>query len=278
VRLARTPLAAYSIPRPVRRSRPLKRQAQPDSMRLFYFAQLRALMAEAHARVTAELVPLVHDLRDRKDATDEERVRATVQRIAREFQRELTPNKLAPLAVQVARRTADFQKRQLVTQIKDAIAVTPFLRDSALGEQVAEFTRTNVALIKTVPERYFASLETKVAQDITDGARATTIAKDIEERYGVAESDAARIANDQVGKFFGAVNQTRQEELGIAGYIWRTVEDNRVRHGHQGLDGTSQDWNDPPEGGGTDENEPGHPGSGICCRCFAEPDLSGLLG
>lgn len=287
------PLTAYSF---ARTRRPLRRQLQPDAVRLFYFSALRALMAKAHAMVTAELLPLVHELRpdDRQDAThgdgwlrlvdplhidasDEERIRSTVQRLAKQFSRSLTPNKLKPLAEQVAKRTADFQKAQLQGQLQQVLSVAPFIRDEGLAIASAKFTTENVSLIKTVPERYFAQLEQVVVDGVAAGSRAGTIANEIEERYGVAESNALRIANDQVGKFYGELNQTRQEELGITGYVWNSAHDNRVRDEHRQLDGSAQAWDSPPEGGGTDAAEPGHPGSGINCRCFASPDVSDLL-
>jgi len=48
------------------------------------------------------------------------------------------------------------------------------------------------------------------------------------------------------------------------------MHDNRVRETHEELDGTSQEWADPPE-------PDGHPGNGINCRCYADPDLTDLF-
>jgi SPP1 gp7 family putative phage head morphogenesis protein len=231
-------------------------------------------MAKAHAMVTAELLPIVHGIR--QDASDEEHVRSTVKRLAKQFARDITPNKLKPLADQVAQRTSDFQKVQLQSQIKDVIGVTPLIRDEGLADAAAAFTKENVALIKTVPERYFSDVESTVVDGINSGARATTIAKDLEQRYQVSESNAARIANDQVGKFFGDLNDTRQQELGITQAVWTTVHDNRVRDSHQELDGQIYDLGD-----GLMDDQTGEkviPGEAINCRCQGMPDLSGLLG
>jgi peptidoglycan hydrolase-like protein with peptidoglycan-binding domain len=43
-------------------------------------------------------------------------------------------------------------------------------------------------------------------------------------------------------------------------YIWRTVEDNKVRGSHAALNGTVRAWNDSPD-----------PGQEFNCRCWAEP-------
>lgn len=46
-------------------------------------------------------------------------------------------------------------------------------------------------------------------------------------------------------------------------YIWRTVQDDHVRHDHAVRDGRRFYWNDPPDGG--------NPGEDYNCRCWAEP-------
>lgn len=58
---------------------------------------------------------------------------------------------------------------------------------------------------------------------------------------------------------------------GVRSYRWVAVIDDVTRDHHADLDGTIQSWDNPPIGGGTTEDEPGHPGSGHGCRCIAEP-------
>jgi SPP1 gp7 family putative phage head morphogenesis protein len=277
--VSRPALSQLRFPKRPRTARRMRRQLQPDTQRLYYFSGVRALMAKAHALVTAELLPLVHELRGdaRTDADEGERIRAKLTELAKKFARNVTPGALRPLVATVAQRTSDFQKTQLAAQLKDALGVAPVLRDADLAALAEDFTAENIALIRTVPERYFGELADVVTEAINAGSRASTIADLIEERYGVSETNAARIANDQVGKFFGDLNQTRQEELGITTYTWATAHDNRVRDNHEELDGTVQSWDVPPPGGGTNEDEDGHPGEGINCRCQALPDVDAFL-
>lgn len=63
--------------------------------------------------------------------------------------------------------------------------------------------------------------------------------------------------------FAGLINQLRQEDLGIEGYIWRSQDDAKVRDSHAEYDDQVFRWDDPPAGG--------HPGEAHNCRCFAEP-------
>lgn len=82
------------------------------------------------------------------------------------------------------------------------------------------------------------------------------------------------ITRDQNNKLCGNLTESRHKEVGGREYIWSTSGDERVRDVstggfHAELDGTTQNWSSPPTGGGTTVGEPGHPGSGIQCRCVA---------
>lgn len=63
--------------------------------------------------------------------------------------------------------------------------------------------------------------------------------------------------------FSGLINEIRQRQLGVTHYIWRSRDDERVRHAHAEQDDHVFTWDDPPAGG--------HPGQAYNCRCHAEP-------
>jgi len=54
-----------------------------------------------------------------------------------------------------------------------------------------------------------------------------------------------------------------------AQYIWRTVQDDKVRSSHAARAGETFSWTNPPEGG--------HPGEDYNCRCWAEPVATPIL-
>jgi len=60
----------------------------------------------------------------------------------------------------------------------------------------------------------------------------------------------------------------QQAGPGVAEYIWRSSDDERVRSSHQEYDDRRFLWGQPPVGG--------HPGEAYNCRCFAEPVLEGI--
>lgn len=276
-------LRAYRLAgaRPKRRPRKrLPRALQPDAVRLAYFAQLRSLLELAREHVKRELLPYLPRLVDeaaqergdaRRDARlpNGMRLNTLMDAIAEGFAREVPNRRLEELAQEMGRRTSTFQRAQLERQIRAALGVEVPIPTTREGALIDQFTEENVALIKTIPARYFEDVEKRVTAGVRAGTRATEIAAELEERYEVTKSQAQRIANDQIGKLYGEINESRQKALGVDAYIWRSSNDNRVRPEHQAREGRRYLWSEPPADG--------HPGEPINCRCFAEPDLSAIL-
>lgn len=92
-----------------------------------------------------------------------------------------------------------------------------------------------------------------------DAKKVAEVAAKIE---GISERHAAFIARDQLGKFAGALNQAQDQYAGAVKYIWRTMQDNRVRHKHAEREGQTFYFKSPPAGGA--------PGEDFQCRCTAE--------
>lgn len=131
--------------------------------------------------------------------------------------------------------------------------------------------REHVRLIKTItgkPKQDFLKYLNEATQK---GTRVETIQNWLRERAAVNERRARLIARDQVLTLNANLTKDRHEKAGITEYIWRSVGDGSVRSHHDDLDGQRFRYDDPPMGGGTGEDEPGNPGSGIGCRCQAIP-------
>lgn len=264
----------------------LPRQIQPDLVRMEFYKAIKAAVLVPMKELSDRLlIPeltffgeqaarergdhgFLASVLVRKDASGRD-VRETLRKMAERLNDDASPKKLEQLAERFGRRTSEFQREQLRRQIKAAVAVDPLMSEKGITGRVEQFTHQNVSLIQTVPQRFFSETEQVVMTGVRAGKRATEIAGDIADRFDVAESNAKRIANDQVGKFFGELNRVRQTNLGINGYVWRGFLDNRERPEHFQREGERFDWSDPPDGG--------HPGEDINCRCWAEPDLSGIM-
>jgi len=140
----------------------------------------------------------------------------------------------------------------------DVFQIEPWAKDA-----IESFVAENVSLIKSIPENFLREVEGLLIREIRNGTRVEGIAALIRERFSVSQKKALLIARDQVGKFNGSLAKKRQESAGVTRYIWRTVQDERVRPKHKAQNGKEYSWDKPPP--------TGHPGQDYSCRCYAEP-------
>lgn len=258
--------------------RRIPRPLQPNAIRLSYFQALRPFLQRARALVERMLVPFLprilnagraSTLLDVRTDTKSPLLSQILERIQREMLDVMKPHELERLALTFAGRTSTFQREQLQRQTRAALGVDLNSMEPNLAPVLDAFAAENVELITSLPTQYLDDLRLQTEEAVASGVRAETLADTFVERYGIAENRAMLIANDQIGKLTGNLNEVRQEALGINSYTWRIVGDNRVRDEHEALEGEVFDW--------TDEPPDGHPGQAINCRCYAEPNVDEIL-
>lgn len=130
----------------------------------------------------------------------------------------------------------------------------------------------NTDLIKSIPQQALAQTRGLFADALRRGTTQRELQGIVAERFAVADSRAALIARDQIGKLDGQITEQRQRALGVREFVWRTSGDERVRDAHRALNGKKFAWNKPPS-----EGRPGQP---VRCRCRAEavfPEIDDLL-
>lgn len=81
----------------------------------------------------------------------------------------------------------------------------------------------------------------------------------------VSEADLATLSDWLARRFLTEINERRQRDLGVTHYIWRTLDDPKVRTTHAERDDRLFSWDD--------RFSDGHPGHGYNCRCTAEPAI-----
>ncbi len=150
-------------------------------------------------------------------------------------------------------------------------------------KQVLEIkVQENVNLITSIPEQYFARLETLVMENVVTGATsAASLQSQIQALYGVTDNRARFIARDQTAKLNSAINTERNVASGIESYIWFTSRDSNVRPSHERLD-TKIFHYGARVGSKGHPGPTGHPGEDYNCRCvprsivpgFPVPDIS----
>lgn len=174
----------------------------------------------------------------------------------------------------------DFARRGTERNISRAISrknkpLKVKLPERAPTEIVEKFIAENVALITSIPDEYLGSVHQTVmrAWDQGVGRRGISdiIAPLVDPEKAPPVKRARLIARDQIGKLTGQVQRYQQIQAGINQYVWRTVEDSRVRYSHALLDGKTCSWDSPPP-----ESNYNHPGGDYQCRCYAEPVIPEL--
>lgn len=182
----------------------------------------------------------------------------------------LAPPSLRVMARRAAERTQEAQKRELHRQLRVAVGVAVPVLDRDLGAQIDTFTSENVARVRGLSADALEDVKRTVLTGLGAGDRWEEIAHDLSARVDVAEARAVLIARDQVGKFYSALNRTRQQNLGLTHFTWNADDDERECDICGKLDGKRFAWRDLPAEGGPGEVHPN-------CRCSADPDVDELV-
>lgn len=216
----------------------------------------------------------------RLDAGEGRRLRELLEAAGRRLASTIDERDLEELAREFAKKTETFQRIQMNKQVRAALGADVLGTDTKLASLVDGFVEENVALIKDLPRKMYADIEGVVMRGVSDAKLHGQLAEEIEEKFELGRERARLIARDQVGKFYGQVAISRQKDLGLDEYIWRTVRDRRVRGtpggafpnakpSHYAREGKRFKLSEPPEGG--------HPGQPVNCRCYPEPVFDPLL-
>lgn len=146
---------------------------------------------------------------------------------------------------------------------------------SPIGNDVWLKIRENADLIKTFPIEISKDLNRYIAQESYKGRRSTDILTDLVRKFPeTSRSRLKLIARTEVSKTQTALIQSRAVSLGANWYIWRTSDDERVRHSHEKMDGVLVNWKDPPDPEklvGAKSYGKYHAGDIFNCRCYPEP-------
>jgi SPP1 gp7 family putative phage head morphogenesis protein len=209
------------------------------------------------------------DVEERADAADDDAKQASAKKLAKQLGKKmraetatLTAGDWEASGEKAAKKTEEHSKkefRRLGIDVRKEPMMTPLIDG---------WRKDNVALIKNMHEEQVDKVE-KIL-DEGWGRHPKSLAKDIEDRIGVSKSRAELIARDQVLTLHAKITRHRHKAAGIKSYIWTTSQDERVRPEHAELEGEEFSWD---EGG---DEEEGHPGEAVNCRCVAFPVLEEL--
>lgn len=182
----------------------------------------------------------------------------------------LTPGRLGVTIDDVAKKVAKHGRAQLRKQLESGLKISAFSANSLVKEdgvemKLAAFAAENAALITGMSMDVTTQISKIATAALNSGASAKSVAREIEDRFGVARSRAKFIAVDQIGKLNGQLSVMRQKSLGCTHFYWQDSDDERVRKSHRARNGKRYPYSKPPEGN--------YPGEEPGCRCTPEADL-----
>ena len=181
------------------------------------------------------------------------------------------------------------------------VGVNPLLTEPWLEDLISDFVSRNSELITRVTQDYMRQVGEVISEAVRSGQRAEQIEAELRRRFvrtqgagKKADSSKLRrrmrlIARDQIGSLNADITRTRQTQIGVKRFIWRTAKDERVRGrqvtregktiggkypdarpAHTVLEGQVFEWSKGAPGGL-------FPGRPINCRCVAEPVLQDVV-
>lgn len=264
-----------------RRLNPIRPSRQAE---LWYRARLFAGIEDMRSRARAVLSRALTPLAVPGGAMDRDPWDKVLDDLSRDQAFNSLKGQADMLARLAAKKSLFWTDDRLAKEVSRSLGVdvrSVLHEHGPVADKMRESTAWNVDLIKSIPDRFKEDLADKLSDAWASGLRLKGIEQivdDVVEAAGDnAEANAALIARDQTAKMNAAFNRTRQSEIGIKRYQWRTGDDERVRPEHQAMetggengDGTYS-WDDPGPLAGTIDGAPCHPGEDIQCRCDAIP-------
>jgi hypothetical protein len=207
-----------------------------------------------------------------EDASPAQEIRKAFRKLARRWTRNwnAAAEKLAKFFALSAKSRND---AQIMAVLKKAGIAVEFQTTKAVRDIMHATIAQNVALIKSIPQKYLSNVETLVMQSVQQGGDLKTLTDQLQKQYKLTRNRAAIISQDQNRKAFSAFNRARLMELGIEESIWHhSHAGNQPRETHLNNDGNrynvQKGWYDSSVGRHI------HPGELINCRCYNTPILT----
>ena len=208
-----------------------------------------------------EAADVVNPANVRRDTIADD-IAALMARLRERLGRIFSADTLRSITEFVSRETSRFNLREINAQLRSlfggGLTSEPYLPD-----ELAEFVRENVSLIRDLETRLLRDVEGIISRGVLGNASVDAMAEDIIARTGVTRRRAETIARDQVGTLTAQLTRKRHQAAGITEFIWITQLDERVRPSHAERQGRRFSYANPPDGE--------LPGSPINCRCTATP-------
>lgn len=154
-----------------------------------------------------------------QDATPATALRAAMRKLARRWVRNF--NEAAEkLAERMAERTERYSDGQMMAELKKAGFAIKFTPTADMRDAYSSVIGENVALIKSIPQKYLTDVEGDVMRSVQAGRDLKELTDKLQDRYELTRRRAAFIARDQNNKATAVMTKARRMSLGITKAVW----------------------------------------------------------
>lgn len=240
-----------------------------------YFKELNKLTTAMREDIRKELIPALQALESQYSMDGyADQLTQLIGRLSLKYSNIATADAM-PVSEKMVKSISSKNQKAFNTLVNKAVGVdlSSIIADEGLEDFLEAQVNKNVALIKSIPDEYFKSIETIVMNGTANGLRWEQMAreiggvKDISSVNGKLQNRIKLIARNETSNINASINKRRQENLNIKEFKWVTAEDERVRDSHAKLNGKVFSWDDLPIVDGVSTS----PGQPINCRCVAVP-------
>ena len=200
-------------------------------------------------------------------------MQAAMQKLIKRWQQRFNwaAPKLADWFAQKASKRSDKQLEHILR--KGGISVR-FKMTKVQKEIVQASVIENVALIKSIPQKYHTAIVPMVMDSVKHGRKLDDLTKQLQKNYKVTRNRAILIAKDQNNKATSALTAARQNELGLQALWLHSGGGRHPRPTHVANSGKPYDpvkgWYDPAI------KKRIWPGTEINCRCVSKTVVPGF--
>lgn len=207
------------------------------------------------------------------DASPASQLRMLTNRLRDEFQG-LFASVAKPLADAMAKqanKASETATKLSLTKLSGGLKLSTDFLTRDMDEFLKASVSTNVSLIKTIPEEFFADVQQQVLSSITSGKGLHDLTDYLENERGVQHRRAKNIAIDQTHKVYQGLNAERMKKVGVEFYEWiHSHAGIKPRPLHQSYHGRIFSFANPPVIDMA-SGERGIPGQAINCKCTMVP-------
>ncbi|EOI7432016.1 phage head morphogenesis protein [Yersinia enterocolitica] len=203
---------------------------------IWYRRELLAVIREMNDDVKKQIVPIFEDNPLAMDANPVQLLRSALRALSKKWVERFIKMAL-PTAESVTNKTGEAVDRSLLAAArKDSVTINMQWTEAMLEKREAIISE-NVALIRSIPEKYFTEVESMVFRSVAKGGDRKGLADEIEanfgKRHGITRRRAEFIARDQVRKATSSLSAARQQAAGIREGEWVHSGGGSVpRHSH----------------------------------------------